>query len=207
MTDLLDLRLPAIELAPALLGTTLVRVDADGVRRAGVIVETEAYPGGEDLASHSRLGHRSPRNESMYLAGGHLYVYLIYGIHHCLNVVSGVAERGEAVLIRAIRPTEGHEAMRRLRGGRRDRELARGPGRLAAALNVDRTLDGSALGPPGPIRLETGEPIGAITVAERVGIAGAGAWASRPWRFLAGDPCWWSATPRRSAAERPGHPC
>ena len=117
MTTLPDLGLPALRLAPALLGVRLVHRDARGDRRVGLIVETEAYPGGRDRASHTSRGRRTPRTESMYLAGGHAYVYRIYGLHDCLNVVSGPAESGEAVLIRAVRPVEGLEAMRAARPG------------------------------------------------------------------------------------------
>jgi DNA-3-methyladenine glycosylase len=195
MTTPFDASLPAVELARDLLGRTLVRVDADGRRRAGVIVETEAYPGGEDLASHSRGGHRTPRNESMYLAGGHLYVYLIYGMHHCVNVVSGPADSGEAVLIRAIRPTEGIERMREVRPGHADRDLARGPGRLAAALEIDRSFDTLPLTASSVVRIEGAVDPGPVVTAGRIGVERSGAWAATPWRFLVGDPRWWSRPP------------
>jgi DNA-3-methyladenine glycosylase len=188
-----DPGLPAIDLARDLLGRLLVRIDGDGRRRAGVIVETEAYPGGDDLGSHSRGGRRTPGNSAMYLAGGHLYVYLIYGLHHCVNLVSGPVGAGEAVLIRAIRPTEGLEAMRRFRAGRPDRDLARGPGRLCAAMSIDRSFDGLRVDLSSLVRIEPGESVDVITTAPRVGLANAGAWSTRPWRFLHGDPRWWSS--------------
>ena len=202
-----DPTLPAVDLARDLLGRTLVRIDEEGRRRAGVIVETEAYPGGDDRASHSRGGHRTPRNESMFLAGGHLYVYLIYGMYHCLNVVSGPAGHGEAVLIRAIRPTEGVESMRLARPGRPDRELAGGPGRLCQALAIDRRMDGRRLGESGAVFLEGREPVGPISAAPRIGVDGAGEWALRPWRFLCGDRTWWSRPPRRSDSDRTPPSC
>ncbi len=199
MTTLPDLGLPALRLAPALLGVRLVHRDARGDRRVGLIVETEAYPGGRDRASHTSRGRRTPRTESMYLAGGHAYVYRIYGLHDCLNVVSGPAESGEAVLIRAVRPVEGLEAMRAARPGMVDRDLARGPGRLCRAFGIDRGLDRVRFG-EGPLELEPGKVHARreIVRAPRVGIDSAGVWATRPWRFLAGDRRWWSAPPRRS---------
>jgi DNA-3-methyladenine glycosylase len=166
-----DPGLPAIDLARDLLGRLLVRIDGDGRRRAGVIVETEAYPGGDDLGSHSRGGRRTPGNSAMYLAGGHLYVYLIYGLHHCVNLV----------------------AMRRFRAGRPDRDLARGPGRLCAAMSIDRSFDGLRVDLSSLVRIEPGESVDVITTAPRVGLANAGAWSTRPWRFLHGDPRWWSS--------------
>ena len=192
-----NLSRPALELAPALLGVRLVRIDAAGIRRVGIIVETEAYPGGLDRASHTAGGRRTPRTESMYLEGGHAYVYRIYGIHDCLNVVAGSSESGEAVLLRAVRPESGIDAMRRDHPGISDRDLARGPGRLCKALAVGRDLDRVRFG-SGPLKLETGPVFSAddIVAAPRVGIDGAGEWARRPWRFLAGDPAWWSVRPR-----------
>lgn len=195
-----DLSRPALELAPALLGVRLVRVDEAGVRRVGTIVETEAYPGGADLASHTSGGRRTPRTESMYLEGGHAYVYRIYGIHDCVNVVSGRSGSGEAVLLRSIRPESGIEAMREDRPGIVDRDLARGPGRLCKALAIGRDLDRIRFG-SGPMSLEAGTafPPAEVVAAPRVGIDRAGEWAARPWRFLAGDPVWWSVRPRRDA--------
>ncbi len=205
-----DFTLPALELARSLLGRLLVRIDERGERRSGIIVETEAYPGGEDLASHTRGGLRTPRNESMYLCGGHLYVYLIYGMHHCLNVVSGPAGSGEAVLVRALRPIEGVELMTTARGGRSHRDLARGPGRLCSALGVDRSFDASPIDATSPIRIE-GRPVSDDVIAcPRIGVERAGRWASMPWRFLCGDPRWWSQPPPRSRgglAEATRRPC
>ena len=197
MTALPEFELSALRLAPALLGVRLVRWDARGDRRVGVIVETEAYPGGRDRASHTSGGRRTPRTESMYLPGGHAYVYRIYGMHDCLNVVSGPAESGEAVLIRAVRPVEGLEHMRSARPGVADRDLARGPGRLCRAFGIDREFDRVRFG-EGALELEPGEPVARreIVRAPRVGIDAAGVWAGRPWRFLAGDRRWWSVPPR-----------
>ena len=136
----------------------------------------------------------------MYLEGGHAYVYRIYGIHDCVNVVSGRSGSGEAVLLRSIRPESGIEAMREDRPGIVDRDLARGPGRLCKALAIGRDLDRIRFG-SGPMSLEAGTafPPAEVVAAPRVGIDRAGEWAARPWRFLAGDPFWWSVRPRRDA--------
>ena len=176
----------AIELAPALLGAILVR-DLGGVRLAGRIVETEAYPGGDDRGSHSRGGRRTPRNASMFLAGGSAYVYLIYGMHHCVNVVSGADGEGEAVLIRALQPIEGLEAMRDLRGRGSDRDLCRGPGRLAAALSIDRSHDGIRLSRSSGLWIEAGESPERIASSPRIGLGDVGPWADRPWRWFDAD--------------------
>ena len=174
---------PALELAPALLGAFLVR-EVEGTRVVGRIVETEAYPGGDDRGSHSRGGRRTPRNASMFLAGGAAYVYLIYGLHHCVNVVSGRVGEGEAVLIRALEPVEGIEAMRRLRVGARDRDLCRGPGRLASALAIDRSLDGIRLARRAGLWIEAGAPPASIASSPRIGLGDVGPWAAKPWRWF-----------------------
>ena len=175
---------PAVELARALVGAHLVR-EVDGVRLSGRIVETEAYPGGDDLGSHSRGGRCTPRNSAMFLAGGHLYVYLIYGMHHCVNVVSGAEGCGEAVLLRAVEPLEGLDLMRRHRGASvKDRDLCRGPGRLAAAFAIDRDLDATRLGRSSAIWLEAGTPAVRIRRTPRIGLGEVGRWALVRWRFL-----------------------
>lgn len=175
---------PALELAPALIGSLLVR-ELDGVRIAGRIVETEAYPGGDDLGSHSRGGRRTRRNGAMFLAGGHLYVYLIYGLHHCVNVVSGADGVGEAVLLRAVEPVEGVDLMRRHRGDSvGDRDLCRGPGRLAEAFAIDRDLDARPLGAASGVRIERGAAVARIERTPRIGLGEVGPWADRRWRFI-----------------------
>jgi DNA-3-methyladenine glycosylase len=143
-----------VTVARRLLGQRLVRM-IDGVRLAGTIVEVEAYLGAEDLAAHTFGGRRTPRNEAMYLPGGHAYVYFTYGMHHCLNVVCGRRDEGVAVLIRALEPTEGHDEMflRRVKAGRME-ELCAGPGRLTQALEIDRSLNGLDLRTSGELFIE-----------------------------------------------------
>jgi len=134
-------RLPkeTTSLAKALIGLALVR-DGGGTRLAGKIVETEAYVL-RDPASHAYRG-QSARNASMFLAPFHAYIYKIYGTSFCLNVSSEDESLGAAVLIRALEPLEGIETMSKGRGAAPVRDLCRGPGRLCAAFNVDRRLDG-----------------------------------------------------------------
>lgn len=189
-------RRPAETVARDLLGRYLVR-RLDGRRLAVRLVEVEAYLGAPDAASHAAGGHRSARVESLYLPGGHAYVYLIYGIHHCLNAVTGDPEVGSAVLLRAGEPVDGEAAMRAHRGlvdddgdsdgnGRRVRpgDVAGGPGKLCQALAVDRALDGATLY-RGELTIAAGDPAAAEAIAAgpRVGVDYAGEAAGWPLRF------------------------
>jgi DNA-3-methyladenine glycosylase len=177
---------PATALAPALLGARLVHDSPEG-RVGGRIVEVEAYRGPEDLAAHSARG-RTPRNAIMFGLPGHLYVYLIYGLHHCLNVVAGPGSKPEAVLVRALEIDAGVELARRRRGTRApDRRLASGPGNVGQALGVDRRLNGTDL-LEGPVRIlpRVGRRP-TLRRGPRVGVAYAGAWADRPLRFWIAD--------------------
>jgi DNA-3-methyladenine glycosylase len=150
-------------------------------------VETEAYLGANDMASHARRGLRSPRNESMYLEGGHLYVYFTYGMHWCMNVVTGEADVAEAVLLRAAEPIRGIESMRKRRlKAKRDRDLTNGPGKLCAAMQVDENLDGACLDgnlvwlEPREVALRDEE----IGVSARIGVENSGESAWWPLRFF-----------------------
>ncbi len=161
----------AAEVGEELLGKLLIYRDTQGLI-GGRIVETEAYLGSDDPASHSHRG-KTPRNSSMFEAGGTSYVYLIYGIHHCFNVVTSRPGVGEAVLIRALEPLFGIEHMIRRRNTGNLRELCRGPGRLAQAIGLDRQLDGvSLLRGPLSLHIEKGksEPI-ALVRSSRIGIS------------------------------------
>ena len=183
------------ELALALLGTRLIRAWPDGARSGGQIVEVEAYGGPEDLASHARSG-RTARNATMWGPAGHAYVYRVYGLHLCLNVVAGDAGAAGAVLVRAVMP-EGEDAhIRAPRGGPDGApidaaRLASGPGNVGRAFGIDLALDGRDLTVAGPLWLEAGEPIGSeIARGPRIGVAYAGPkWAGRARRFgLRGHP-------------------
>lgn len=175
-------RRPAEIVARDLLGRWLVRQDPAGRRRVLRLTETEAYLGARDRASHAWNGRRTARNESMYLAGGRAYVYFVYGMHFCLNVVTGVAGEAEAVLLRAGEPLEGERSMVRARAGATP--LAVGPGRLSQALGVDRRFDGADL-LGGTLWLATGEPVGdeRVWVGPRVGIGYAEGARDWPLRF------------------------
>jgi DNA-3-methyladenine glycosylase len=178
----------AVTTARTLLGMLLVRDDGPH-RRVGRIVETEAYAGLDDKASHARAG-RTVRTAPMFGPPGHAYVYLVYGMHHCLNVVCAPDGEAAAVLIRAFEPLDGLEHMRAGRGRTAgpDERLAAGPARACQALGVDRSFNG--------LDLLTDERLwlGAdpnrtlddtdIVAGPRVGVDYAGPdWAARPWRF------------------------
>ena len=175
---------PAEEVARDLLGRLLVRELPEG-RIFVRLVEAEAYAGPHDRASHAYRGRRTPRNESMYLAGGHAYVYRIYGIHFCLNVVTGPAGEGIAVLLRAAEILEGEALVRRYRPGELPaHRLLAGPGNLTRGLAVDKDLDAVPLG-SGALRLAAGEPIAetAMLTGPRVGCESAGEAAAWPLRY------------------------
>ena len=145
-----ELPLDTVELARDLIGKLVVRVTPEGVL-SGRIVETEAYPVG-DAAGHAYRGETA-RNHALFGRRGHAYVYLAYGVSYMLNVSSEAAGVGAGVLIRALEPLEGIAAMQRNRRVQNLRDLARGPGRLAAALDIDRRLDGVDLCQVGPLWL------------------------------------------------------
>ena len=162
------------EAARALVGWTLL---VDGV--GGSIVEVEAYDH-DDPAAHGFRG-RTERNASMFGPAGHAYVYRSYGIHWCLNLVCGPVGVPAAVLVRALEPTHGLDAMRRRRGLADERLLCAGPGRLCQALGVTRAHDGLALDEP-PFELRPPARAVEVVVATRIGITRA---ADLPWRYVA----------------------
>ena len=167
-----DFAAPSSEIAARLIGVTLL---VDGV--GGRIVETEAYDR-EDPASHSFAGP-NPRNASMFGPPGRAYVYRSYGIHWCLNFVCREAGHGAGVLIRALEPTRGLEAMRARRGLMDERLLCAGPGRLGQALAITREHDGLRLDRP-PFRLlPANEPV-EVVAGPRIGISKG---RDAPWRF------------------------
>jgi DNA-3-methyladenine glycosylase len=182
-------RRPAETVARELLGRWLVR-EADGERLVLRLVETEAYLGAPDAASHAAGGRRTERNESLYLPGGYAYVYFIYGIHFCLNAVTGRPDAGSAVLLRAGEPVAGETAMRRRRGlldrprPVRPGDVAGGPGKLCQALAIDRAQDSVPLY-RGELKILEGDPLPAEQVARgpRVGVDYAGEAAAWPLRF------------------------
>ena len=174
----LNLRRSPHEVAPDLIGAELY---VDGV--GGVIVEVEAYDH-TDPAAHGFGNRRTERNASMFLAGGHAYVYRSYGVHWCLNVVCGEEGTAGAVLLRALEPRAGLEQMRERRNVVDVRRLCAGPGRLCQALGVTRAHDGLPLDrPPFELRPRSRPP--EIVRGRRIGISKA---AEVPWRYgLAGS--------------------
>ncbi len=180
-----DARLVARELLGSILVTTI-----DGTRTSGRIIETEAYLQSGDEASHAARG-ATRRNRSMFLDGGHAYVYLIYGMHYCFNVVCGVEGAGNAVLVRAVEPLDGLEPMRRRRSARSGRtpelrDLVNGPGKLAEAFAIGPTIDGADLIDDPRIWIEPGDAVAEhrIAATPRIGISRA---TDHLWRFVLRD--------------------
>ncbi|GIO35076.1 MULTISPECIES: DNA-3-methyladenine glycosylase [Paenibacillus] len=185
----------ALEAAPLLLGQTLVRVTEDGEVRCR-IVETESYGGAEDRGSHAFGNRRTARTEVMFAAGGVAYVYLIYGMYSCLNVVVGDPDDPQAVLIRAVEPLSDKDAelMLAYRGefSGKKANLCNGPGKLCRALRIDRSLNGYPLNRgDGMLRLEAGDPVDELPIVQcpRINIDYAGEYALKPWRYyIEGNP-------------------
>jgi DNA-3-methyladenine glycosylase len=194
MTHPIDPAAPTTTIARELLGATLWRELPDGRRLAGRVVESEAYLGLADAAAHSFHGRRTPRVASMYLPAGHAYVYRIYGLHLCLNVVTGDETRPEAVLIRALAPLAGVDLMRLHRFGdaaaraHGDRALCSGPAKLAQALAIGHDLDGHRLDRP-PLWLEAGPRVedARVAVGPRVGLSARVTSRDWPLRFYVQD--------------------
>jgi DNA-3-methyladenine glycosylase len=177
-----------LEVARDLLGKKLVVPNRNGARVAGLIVETEAYRGPEDRASHAYSGRRTNRTETMYGRGGTAYVYFVYGMYNQFNVVTNVEDVPHAILVRAVEPSEGLDIMRRRRRGRSEYELTSGPGRLCLALGIDRKLDrADLLGDR--VWIEEGVSISPPQIARgpRIGIDYAEEWIKKPWRFWIKD--------------------
>jgi len=177
-----------VTVARELLGKLLVVPATDGSRVSGMIVETEAYRGPEDRASHAYGGRRTKRTETMYQLGGTVYVYFVYGMYYQFNVVTNIRDTPHAVLVRALQPVEGIENMRDRRQTHSDRNLTSGPGKLCIAMGIDRKLDGEdLLGER--VWIEEGEKIPRTRIATgpRVGIDYAEEWIEKPWRFWLKD--------------------
>lgn len=174
-----------VTVARALLGCVLWRRLDDGELLAARIVETEAYLGANDMASHARRGLRSERNASMYLEGGHAYVYFTYGMHFCLNVVTQERDLAEAVLLRGAEPVRGIESMRERRPkAKKEWELMNGPGKICMAMEIDRKLDGESLRGDALWIAPRDVEIADIAVSPRIGIDNSGDAAAWPLRFF-----------------------
>ena len=177
-----------LTVARELLGKLLVVPMPDGRRVSGMIVETEAYRGPEDRASHAFGGRRTKRTETMYQRGGVVYVFFVYGMYNQFNIVTNVENIPHAILIRALQPLEGMGIMRGRRHGKPDHNLTNGPGKLCIALGIDRQLDRADLSGR-RVWLEEYEKVAASRIAKgpRVGIDYAGDWVEKPWRFWIKD--------------------
>ncbi|MFF8322736.1 DNA-3-methyladenine glycosylase [Streptomyces bobili] len=179
---------PVLDVAPELLGRLVVRITPDGPITLR-LTEVEAYDGPNDPGSHAFRG-RTARNSVMFGPAGHVYVYFTYGMWHCMNLVCGPEGEASGVLLRAGEVIEGAEQVRKRRlSARNDKELAKGPARLATALDVDRALDGTDACASGdtPIRVLTGTPVPADQVRNgpRTGVSGDG--GVHPWRYWVAD--------------------
>lgn len=178
-------------LAKALLGKVLV-TDIDGIKTSGIIVETEAYDGPHDRASHAFGNRRTRRTEPMFAPGGIAYVYQCYGIHFLFNVVTGVAGIPQAVLVRGLQPLEGLEAMAARRGMDAAKPaLTAGPGSLCRALGIDARLTGESL--QGDVIWIEDRPMieeGIVATGTRVGVAYAGNDALLPYRYWIRGNAW-----------------
>jgi DNA-3-methyladenine glycosylase len=174
-----------VDAAQQLIGKVLCS-KIDDVFTSGIITETEAYCGRNDKACHANDGLRTSRTEIMYGDPGHAYIYLCYGIHHLLNVVTNKNGLADAVLIRAIRPLEGVETMKKRRGKADLKSLANGPGKLTQALGVTTSLNGTKLSEP-PLWIEGRQidiDLSRLKHSPRIGVDYAGEHAKRPWRFF-----------------------
>lgn len=178
------LNVPVEDAARRLLGAVIERT-ADGEVLRARIVEVEAYDQ-TDPASHTFRG-QSSRNASMFKAAGYAYVYFIYGMHYCLNIVAGPAEFGAGVLIRAVEPLEGEAVMVQNRRGRTGIELTNGPSKLCEALAIDQSLDGHDISIP-PLRVLLAPPLAdeQVVITQRIGITKAADWPRR--FYLRGSP-------------------
>ena len=174
---------PTLNVAEGLLGKYLV-VKRGGRILAGKIVETEAYISEDDLACHASRG-RTNRSETLYQKAGTIYVYLVYGMYHCLNIVTEREHFPSAVLIRAVEPTEGIDMMKKLRKTDVSGNLASGPGKLCMAFGINKKMNGHSIFGDEIYIEDRGEKIIVkdIVRAKRVGVDYAGACAHYPWRF------------------------
>jgi len=177
---------PTQTVARRLLGTILVRHEPSGTT-TGMIIETEAYDGENDLACHARSG-KTERNQAMYLPGGHAYIYFTYGMHWMFNVVTGPQNYPAAVLIRAVKPIHGLDIIRVRRSPIEEKHWCDGPAKLTTAFHITNDLYGADLcNPSSALVIKNGADISdrLVRTTSRIGIGYAPEpWRSKPWRFL-----------------------
>ena len=178
---------PVLDVAHDLLGMRLVRI-LENTRTAGIIIETEAYDGENDLACHAHVG-KTRRNETMFGPPGHAYVYFTYGMHWLLNCVTGLEGYPAAVLIRSIFPTENIESIAWRRNPAKEKDWCNGPAKLTRAFCIDKQLNGANLcSKKSPVFIELAEtiPENFVHTLSRVGIGSVPEpWRSKPWRYQA----------------------
>jgi DNA-3-methyladenine glycosylase len=179
----------SLTVAMELLGKILIHETPEGIT-AGKIVETEAYKGPEDKASHSYDNRRTSRTETMFGPKGHSYIYLIYGLYCCLNITSGaILGKPEATLIRAVEPLKGMDLMMKRRGPTGQMtNIASGPGRLCIAMGLSKVQNGIDVCQP-PFYIEDNQTVNATNIVEaaRIGVDYAADWKDLPWRFYIKD--------------------
>ncbi|ANF95160.1 DNA-3-methyladenine glycosylase [Paenibacillus bovis] len=205
-------QLTALEAAPRLLGKMISRITEDGEIRCR-IVETESYGGAEDKGSHAYGNRRTARTEMMFRQGGYAYIYLIYGMYHCLNVVTGDENDPQAVLIRAVEPLTPKDEQLMLKhrpaAARQLKNISNGPGKLCQALSIDKSCNGlHLLASGGTLRLEDPpeDIFYDIESGPRINIDYAQEYAAKPWRFYIKNHPYISAkntTPLPYLLERP----
>lgn len=180
-----DIKNNSLKAARQLLGSFLVR-KIKGKKIIGKIVETEAYCGFKDKASHAFRG-MTPRNKAMFGPAGYWYVYFVYGNHYCLNLVTGKEGYPAAILIRALEPVEGIDLMKQNRRKDKLKDLCSGPGKLCQALQINKELNGTkSFGRNCRLWIEEGKTPPAVK-AKRIGVDYAGRWADKKWRFYIKD--------------------
>ncbi len=186
----------ALTVARELIGKQLVHRSPEGVTK-GVIVETEAYLGLRDAAAHSYPARRTKRTAIQYGPGGYAYIYFIYGMHTCMNIVTGWENVPEAVLIRALQPTAGVELMRHRRKQASVFQLCNGPGKLCQAMGITRGHYGLDLCGEELFLEDMGADAPPVCATKRINIDYAGEAAGYPWRFVWRDSPYVSVPPRR----------
>lgn len=186
------------KIAAELIGKILIS-NIGGEPTAGIIVETEAYSGTDDRACHAHNKKRTPRTETMFLEGGHTYVYLCYGMHHLFNVVTNVEGEPDAVLIRALQPIDGMEAMAQRRGlPENSLKISRGPACLSQALGINKSHNALNLITSEVIQIyEAPKRIAPIKIvsSKRIGVDFAGKDSEKLWRFYENGNPWVSSRP------------
>lgn len=184
-----------LTVARDLIGKQLVHMSPEGITK-GIIVEVEAYMGPNDAAAHSYQGRHTARTAIQYGAGGHSYIYTIYGMHTCMNVVAAGEGVPESVLIRALQPTEGISLMQKRRQKQSVRELCNGPGKLCQAMGITRAHYGIDLCGEELFIEDCGAAEPCVSATKRINVDYAGAAAEYPWRFVLRDSPFLSVPPR-----------